>query len=72
MTVVEALARPGGRTHTFQQGAFAEVEEGAHWVPGVFEIFWARLGEMVKLGGKGKRGDFDLGGVLSIPSIHRT
>ncbi|CAJ1404650.1 unnamed protein product [Effrenium voratum] len=34
VTVLEALDRPGGRTHTFAAGPFAGTEEGAHWVHG--------------------------------------
>ena len=35
VTILEALNRVGGRTHTFPQGSpFAQVEEGAHWVHG--------------------------------------
>ena len=34
VTILEALNRAGGRTHTFPQGSpFAQVEEGAHWAP---------------------------------------
>jgi len=34
VTILEALNRVGGRTHTFPQGSpFAQVEEGAHWAP---------------------------------------
>eukprot|EP00913_Durusdinium_trenchii_P032183 g30135.t1 len=32
--LLEALDRPGGRTHTFSSGPFAGLEEGAHWVHG--------------------------------------
>lgn len=34
VTILEALDRVGGRTHTFASGPFQHIEEGAHWVHG--------------------------------------
>ncbi|CAE7341811.1 KDM1B, partial [Symbiodinium microadriaticum] len=66
VTVLEALDRLGGRTHTLHTGVFAGREEGAHWVHGgIDNVPVSTLLDMHKVGQVRVGGDDDYEGSRS-------